>query len=162
MFMAALRLFAFACALAAFFPTVAEAGAPVTVKILVIEGSRVDKKVDPPIARLAKAMPGYTGARLVDALEAKVSLGSSVSLEIKGRKETLKVTVTKAEDQEVSLKLAIDALKNEMWVFDTKTWEVLQKIPTGKSPTCIAVGRDPKTLIVTNRSDASFSVFKVL
>jgi hypothetical protein len=121
MFMAVRRLFALACAVAAFVPAAAEAGAPVMVKILVIEGSRVAEKIDPPLVRLVKAMPGYTGARLVDALEAKVALGSSVSLEIKGRKETLKVTVMKAEAQEVRLQLAIDALK-----FSTKTHHKLR------------------------------------
>ena len=120
MFMAARRLFASICvmagALAILAPVTARADAPVTVKILVIEASRTAGKVDPAVASLAKAMPGYSGARLVDALEAKVAGGSSVSLEIKDRKEILKVTVLKAAAREVHLKLAIDALK-----FSTKT-----------------------------------------
>lgn len=96
--------------LVAAFPALAVA-APVTVRIQVIEAQKKGT-VDPKIASLASAMPGYEGAKLVDELETKVEPGGSVSLEILDKKRVLKVTVVEVDKAGVvKLKLEIEAFK---------------------------------------------------
>ncbi len=95
---------------AAALPSLALA-APITVRIQVIEANKKGQ-VDPKIASLKSAMPGYEGAKLVDELETKVEPGGSVSLEILDKKQVLKVTVVEVDkDGVVKLKLEVAAFK---------------------------------------------------
>lgn len=87
----------------------------VQIHILVIEGDKTSSDFEKSLERWRNAMPGYTGAKLVDELNATVEEDSSVSLEILRRSGTprlLRVTVRKIEpDHTVKLRVAIDALK---------------------------------------------------
>lgn len=89
---------------------------PVAIHILVIEGDKKGKEVDKRIdAALKSAMPGYTGAKVLDELTTSVEEGSSVSLEIlrkSGESRLLKVTVRSVDPNgTVHLNVAIEALK---------------------------------------------------
>jgi len=87
---------------------------PVTVRIAVIEVTKTGN-FDPRIAAFKSKLPGFDGAKLVDELESKVDPGSSVSLQIRDKKQVLKVTVDKVEaDGTVKLKVEIEAFKFSM------------------------------------------------
>lgn len=96
----------------------ASAASQVRLGVLVVEGTRQDKtfdsRIDPKVHGTLQDM-GYTGARVLDALDTTVDKGSSVSLEIlgkSGKSRVLKVTVLKIIDpQTVKLRVAIPEFK---------------------------------------------------
>lgn len=87
----------------------------VEIHIVVIEGDKRSSDFDLRLDALRAAMPGYSGAKLLDELSASAVEGSSVSLEIlreSGAPRLLRVTVRKLEpDGTVKLRVAIDAFK---------------------------------------------------
>lgn len=100
----------FALILALLFASPAYA-APVKIQIKVIEASRTSKKFDKKLESLKDKLPGYTGARLVDELDAKADVGGAVTLEIKERKQILKVKVLEFKKDVVKLEVSIPQLK---------------------------------------------------
>ena len=85
---------------------------PVNIRVQVIEGTNKSTEQDPRIASLKTAIVGYTGAKLLDELEVKVEPKASISLEILGRSQILKVTVLDVDkDGTVKLRVAIDSFK---------------------------------------------------
>ena len=89
-----------------------EAQPEVKIEVQVIEASTKLKKFDPKLAKLKKAFRGFSGATIVDELQASVSQGSSISLEILRKSRLLKVTFRElAKDGSIKLRVAIDAFK---------------------------------------------------
>ena len=86
----------------------AHAAGPVSIRIQVIEASTKSKSFDKRLMPLKKAMRGYTGAKLIDALNTRVTKGSSVSLEILKRSQVLKVTLREVKNGSVQLTVAIE------------------------------------------------------
>lgn len=84
----------------------------VTIKIQVIEASTISKTFDPALNKLKKAFRGYSGAKLVDQIEAEVKKGASVSLEILRKSRLLRVTFKgRKADGSIQLKVAIKEFK---------------------------------------------------
>lgn len=81
--------------------TAAFAARPVQIKISVIEASKRSKTFDPRIGALEKGIVGFSGAKLLDEVSAKVEPGASVSIEFRAgerkRREMLRVTVRDAK-----------------------------------------------------------------
>lgn len=87
---------------------------PVKIRIQVIEASKTSKAFDKRIAPLREAIAGYPGAKLVDELDTRAEPGATVTIEIRSRKQTLRVKVLEVKpDGTVRLKVAIDAYKFE-------------------------------------------------
>ena len=101
----------------------AYAAPKVSVDIAVIEASRTGTKVDPRVSALKLhkklAQYGFTSAKVMDELSAKVDLGSSVSLEFmqkNGKGRMLQVKVLEAAKALVRLQVTVPDIK-----FSTKT-----------------------------------------
>ncbi len=86
----------------------AQAAGPVSIRIQVIEATTKSKAFDKRLAPLKKAIRGYTGAKLIDALNTQISAGSSVSLEILKRSQVLKVTLQEVLKDSVKLTVEIE------------------------------------------------------
>jgi hypothetical protein len=92
--------------------TKAQAQPTIKIHIQVIEASTTSKDFDPKLKKLKKAFRGYKGAKIVDQLEAKVTKGSSLSLEILRKSRLLSVTFKDLKpDGSIRLKVSIAAFK---------------------------------------------------
>lgn len=113
--MARAALFLVAALIAQSSPGDKKESKPVAINIYVIEADKKSSDFDDKLKDLKNAMPGYSGAKILDELNTKVEEGSSVSLEImrrSGEARLMKVTVLDVDNQgTVKLHIAIDELK---------------------------------------------------
>ena len=63
--------------------------------------------------------------------------------------------------QRGKLLLLLFGLEDSIGVLDRKSWEIVQRIPTGKSPAAMALSPDGKRLAVANRSGGTVSIYSV-